>query len=192
MLITALNGSPNKNGNTKFLLEKVMNTVSDLGATTKIFDVSELLSKAKHPFCTACSNPCSGICYTGTKLEESFELLKDSDAIVVGSPSYFGTVSGQLKAYFDKTRKLRSQKGLYNKIGVCVCSGASRFGGQETTIKAIHDIMLVHGMNIIGDGYIENDCGHHGVCAQRPCENDQIAIDRAIIVGKRLFEVCKK
>jgi len=45
-------------------------------------------------------------------LEEAYEILKKADAIVMGSPVYFGSVSAQLKAFFDKTRKLRSEKAL--------------------------------------------------------------------------------
>lgn len=190
MLIVGLNGSPNKEGNTKFLLNTVLKEAEAMGAETMILEVPELLGTSKQSFCTACSTPCSGVCFKGTKLEETFELLKKADALVFGSPVYFGSVSAQLKAFFDKTRMLRGQKALYNKFGAGVTVGASKYGGQETTMKAIHDIMLVQGMVIVGDGYIENDCGHHGVCAQRPASEDEFAIKRAQILGKRLAEVC--
>jgi len=73
-----------------------------------------------------------------------------------------------------------------------VTVGGARFGGQETTMKALHDIMLVHGMTIVGDGYVGDDCGHHGVCAQQPADKDEFAIKRAKILGRRLVDVCKK
>ena len=47
------------------------------------------------------------------------------------------------ESFFDKTRKLRGEKALYNKVGAGITVGASKYGGQETTIKALHDIMLV-------------------------------------------------
>lgn len=191
MLIVGLNGSPNKNGNTKILLEKVISTAKKLGAETKILEVSEIFKGVSQPFCTVCSNPCSGQCFHGTNLEGAFDLLKQADGVVLGSPVYFGSVSGQLKAFFDKSRKLRGEKGLYNTVGAGVTVGNSRFGGQETTMKALHDIMLVQGMIIVGDGYLENDCGHHGVCAQRPGAEDSYALQRAEILGKRLVEVCE-
>lgn len=191
MLIVGLNGSPNKKGNTKALLEKVLSKAQSLGADTMILEVPELLKSLKQPFCIACSNPCSGQCYKGTKVEEAFEHLKKADGIVFGSPVYFGTVSGQLKALFDKSRKLRGEKGLYNTVAAGVSVGASKYGGQETTMRALHDIMLVQGMIIVGDGYIEDDCGHHGVCAQKPGAEDGFALRRADILAKRLVEVCK-
>jgi len=156
-----------------------------------VIDIPSVLASSKNQFCTSCSTPCSGICYVGTKIEESFNLLKKADAIVFGSPSYFGSISGQLKAFFDKSRILRGSKSLYNKIGAGVTVGGSKYGGQETTMKSLHDIMMVHGMIIVGDGFVDDDCGHHGVCAQRPSEIDEFAKKRAVILAKRLIEVCK-
>jgi len=190
MLLLGVNGSPDKDGNTKFLLNTVLAKARDLGAETTILEAGDLLQTAKYPFCNVCSNPCSGICYRGTKLEEAFELLRKADGIVFGSPVYFGTVSAQIKAFFDKTRKLRNEKALYNKVGAGVTVANSKYGGQETTMKALHDIMLVHGMIVVADGYGEDDCGHHGVCAHRPAREDEFAIKRAGILGKRLVEVC--
>jgi len=190
MFIIGLNGSPNKNGNTRFLLEKVLETAEGLGAETLLLHAGELVNSAKHPFCIACSSPCNGSCFKGTKLEEAFELMKKADGIVFGSPVYFGTVSGQLKAFFDKTRMLRKEKGLYNTLAAGVTVGSSKYGGQETTMKALHDSMLIHGMIIVGDGYGENDCGHQGVSSQRPAREDENAILRAEILGKRMVEVC--
>lgn len=191
MLLVCLNGSPNKKGNTKLLLETIAEKVKRLGSEVVILDVADLLNSLKQPFCVACSSPCSGECYKGSKLEEAFELLKKADGIIIGSPVYFGSVSGQIKAFFDKTRKLRSEKVLYNKVIAGVTVGASKYGGQETTMKAIHDMALVQGMIIVGDGFTEDDCGHHGVCAQKPSENDEFALKRAEIIAKRLVEVCR-
>ncbi|HHV65966.1 MAG TPA: flavodoxin family protein [Peptococcaceae bacterium] len=190
MLIIGLNGSPNKKGNTKLLLEKVLATTSGLGAETKILEIPEIIKSAKDPFCRACSSPCSGQCFRDTDLEAAYELLKKADGIIIGSPVYFGSVSGQLKAFFDKTRKLRGEKGLYNTVAAGVTVGGSKYGGQETTLKALHDIMLVHGMIIIGDGYYADDCGHHGICAEKPAAEDSFALRRAEVLAKRIVEVC--
>lgn len=191
MNIVGLNGSPNKEGNTSFLVNKVLEECSIRGAQTIMLNVGRIMGEQKCGFCTVCSNPCSGNCYKGTKLEDVFEILKKADGIVIGSPVYFGSVSAQLKAMFDKTRKVRANKWLYNKVGLCVSVGASKYGGEETTIKAMHDMMLVNGMIIVGDGYIDDDCGHQGVCATRPAKDDENAIKRAVISAKRLVEVCK-
>ncbi|MDP4181986.1 MAG: flavodoxin family protein [Bacillota bacterium] len=191
MFIVGINGSPNKEGNTKFLLKKVLEKTEELGAKTSVLEAEDLINSSKSSFCNACSNPCSGACFNGTKLEEAFELLKKADGIILGSPVYFGSVTGQLKAMFDKSRKYRVEKAFYNKVAAGITVGTSKYGGQETTMRALHDIMLVHGMLVVGDGYIEDDCGHHGVCAHRPAKDDEFAIKRADILAKRLVEVCE-
>jgi len=191
MLLVGLNGSPNKNGNTKELLKKIMEKARSMGGETAIIDVGDAVGSVSIPFCNVCVNPCTGQCYKGTKLEEAFELMKKADGIVFGSPVYFGSMSGQLKAMFDKSRKLRAEKAFYNTIGAGVTVAAAKYGGQETAMKALHDIMLVHGMIIVGDGFKDDDCGHHGVSAQRPSADDDYAAKRADILAKRLVEVCK-
>lgn len=187
--IIGLNGSPNKSGNTFTLLQEAMNGASALGATTEILHCTDSLKGQKNPFCINCESPCTGKCYQGKPLEKAYDLISHADGLVIGSPVYFGTVSGQIKAFWDKSRLLRTQKKLYNIVGGAVTSGSSSYGGQETTARAIQDMMMVQGMILVGDGYVENDCGHLGAMATRPAAEDQNAMTRARILGKRVVEV---
>lgn len=191
MLIVGLNGSPNSKGNTDFLLDKALNAAKDLGAEIELIEVSSGLEAIEEPYCTACSQPCSKACYEGTKLEEQYELLSKADGVIIGSPVYFGTVSAQLKAFWDMTRDLRGQNSLLNTVGGAITVGAARFGGQETTIKAVHDLMLVQGMIVIGDGDSESDAGHQGAAGQRKAAEDENAQKRAETVGRRVVKVAE-
>jgi len=189
MLIIGINGSPRKEGNSGLLLERALQGAAANGARTTVIQAAEILADVAVPFCTVCTNPCAGVCAHGNKLGETYELLKQADGIIMASPVYFGTVSGQLKALCDKTRFLRRDKSLLNVIGGAIACGASRFGGQETAVAAMHDMMLVHGMIIVGDGYGELDCGHQGVGAQKPADSDSEALRRAEMLGKRVAQV---
>lgn len=190
ILIVAINGSPDKNGNTAFLLDVALEEALKLGANVKTIDCHSVMNKQKTPFCVACSSPCTAKCIEYEFLD-SYKLLIAADGIIVGSPVYFGTVSAQLKAFFDKTRWIRTEKKLLNTVGGAIAVGASRFGGQETTIKAIHDIFMVQGMIIVGDGYYDYDCGHIGSAAQRPAEGDENGILRTRVLAKRVVQVAK-
>ncbi len=192
MLILAINGSPNKEGNTAFLLNKVLEEAGENGAQTEIIHVMDALEDQDKPYCDACSSPCNRSCIDGTELESVFARLEESDGVILGSPVYFGTVSAQMKAFWDKSRCVRTKKALIGKVGGAVSVGASRFGGQETTVRALHDIMLIQGMNIIGDGSTEFDAGHQGVCGQKPAEEDQDAIKRAKVMGRRIVKEAQK
>ena len=190
MKVLAINGSHKNDGDTAFLLGNILDECKLLGAQTELVNATEAVMSAKIPFCIKCSTPCSKKCYEGTYLEEVFQKMTEADAIIVGSPVYFGTMSGQLKCLFDKTRDLRVK--LTGKIGLAVSSGASRFGGQEATVKAIHDIMYVEGMTVIGSASHELGAGHHGVCAQSPSKNDEFAISRCKQSAHRIIEELRK
>jgi len=187
--VMAINGSPNEKGNTAFLLTEVLSECEKLGACTELLHCQQLIKMQKMPFCIVCSSPCSGKCYQDTEFEKILEKISLADALIAGSPVYFGNVSAQLKAVWDKGRKLRTEKKLLNVVGGALSVGGSRFGGQETTLRTIHDMFLVQGMIVVGDGYHEDDCGHTGAAAQRPAWEDDNAIKRAGILGKRIYEV---
>ncbi len=191
ILIVAINGSPHKAGNTSILLEKAIDECEKMGAKVELLHCQTLLRSVKSSFCVACSSPCSGKCYADTELGAALDILAKADGVIVGSPVYFGTVSGQIKSFWDRTRKLRTNKSLLNVVGAAMATGASRFGGQENTIDAIHDMFLVQGMLIIGDGHHTDTPGHFGCASQKPSTDDTYAIARARILGKRITEVAR-
>ncbi|MHB8170918.1 MAG: flavodoxin family protein [Thermincolia bacterium] len=189
MFILGLNGSPRQDGNTVFLLNTALKVAAEMGAETKLLHVAEALETAKVPYCNVCTEPCTGICSKGNKLGEMYELMREADGIIIGSPVYFGTVTAQLKGFWDKTRFLRKDKALVNTVGGVLAVGGARFGGQETTVRAAQDMMLVQGMTVIGDGFFDDDAGHQGACAQRPADEDAFGIKRVQILARRVVEV---
>ncbi|MBO8128650.1 MAG: flavodoxin family protein [Peptococcaceae bacterium] len=191
MLLVAINGSPRKNGNTAQVLRVALSEAQSMGVDTLLLYAWEGVSSAKQPFCIHCSTPCQKTCFQGTKLEEMFNVLCTADAVILGSPVYFATVSGPLKAFWDKTRSLRKDLALLNVVGGCIAVGGSRFGGQETTVRAMHDMMLTQGMTVVGDGDLTGDAGHQGVCAQQPAEQDQEVYQRTRILVRRVVDVAR-
>ncbi len=193
MYILAVNGSPNRKGNTAFLLQAVLDAAAEEGVEGRLLHVMDAIKGQKMPFCVACSSPCKEACHEqSAELKEACDALEEAAAVILGSPVYFGTVSAQLKAFWDKTRGIRSRKTLVEKPAAAVSVGAARFGGQETTIKALHDMLLIQGMTVVGEGLEDADAGHQGVCGQKPAEEDSYARGRASILGKRLAREVKK
>jgi multimeric flavodoxin WrbA len=191
MLIISLNGSPQKAGNTVVLLKEALKAAEQLGARVELIHVLDGLEDADVPYCNQCCDPCVGACAHNNKLGEQYDLMARADGIIVGSPVYFGTVSAQMKGFWDKTRFHRRTKAFLNVVGGAVSVGSTRFGGQETTVRALQDIMLVQGMTIVGDGFEEDDCGHQGACAQKPAAQDQIGLQRAAIMGRRVAQLAQ-
>ena len=193
MYILAVNGSPNRDGNTALLLRAVLEAAAEEGVEGRLIQAMDAVKGQKMPFCVACSSPCREACHAkDAGLREACEALEGAAALVLGSPVYFGTVSAQLKALWDKTRALRARKSLLGKPAGAVSVGTARFGGQETTLKALHDMLLIQGMSVVGGGSEDSDAGHQGVCAQKPAADDAYALERARTLGKRLAKEAKK
>ena len=70
-------------------------------------------------------------------------------------------------------------------------TGGARFGGQETTLRALHDMMLVQGMILVGDGHASADAGYHGCGSQAPASGDANAVMRLEILTHRVVEVAR-
>jgi len=99
----------------------------------------------------------------GAKPEEAQELLDDFQlilpslnapnlgGIIIGSPSYFRTMSALCKAFLERLAALRSPKLLLADKAVGVLAvGAYRNGGQELVIEQIQAAMLCHEVIIVG------------------------------------------
>ena len=70
------------------------------------------------------------------------------DAIVMGSPTYYGGMAAEMKKLFDDSVAFHGQ--LAGKVGGAFSSSANVGGGNETTVMDILKAMLIHGMVIEG------------------------------------------
>ncbi len=74
--------------------------------------------------------------------------LTDADAIILGSPTYYGNMSGKMKSFIDKTFAVHGK--LEGKVGGAFTSSGDTACGAETTLLSILKAMLIHGMVIRG------------------------------------------
>lgn len=79
--------------------------------------------------------------------------LPDYDAIIVGSPTRFGRIAGQMAAFWDAAGGLWAKGALNGKVGAAFTSSATQHGGQETTLFSLITNMLHFGMTIVGLDY---------------------------------------
>ena len=110
-----------KSGTTKKMAETIADEIKNNKIDVSLKDISEIKAK---------------------------ELL-EYDGIIVGSPTYYGTLSAQIKELFDASVAFHGQ--LDGKLGAAFSSAANIAGGNETTILSILEAMLIHGMIIQGD-----------------------------------------
>lgn len=79
--------------------------------------------------------------------------LPQYDAVIFGTPTRFGNMCGQMRAFLDATGQLWAQKRLVGKVGSVFTSSATQHGGQESTILSFHTTLLHQGMIIVGLPY---------------------------------------
>jgi NAD(P)H dehydrogenase (quinone) len=116
--------------------------------------------------------------------ETSLQDLTRADGIIMGSPTYYGQMSGKLKELIDETFKIHGK--LEGKVGAAFTSSGGHATGAETTLLSILHAMLVHGMIIQG----RSDHKHYGAAAVgSPNERDLESCD---VLGKRAASLVTK
>ena len=98
MRVLVINGSPRKKGNVATMLHAVSDTIND--ADVHWIDVNDL-SIRPCMGCMKCRE--TGICVLpeddGHRMAKE---IKECDALVIGTPVYWGNISGQMKLMFDR------------------------------------------------------------------------------------------
>lgn len=153
MKVIAFNGSPRKGGNTQLLIEEVFKVLESENIETELF---QLGGKLVHG-CSAC-NKCreiqNGRCHIKNDvLNLAIEKMLEADAIILGSPVYFGDVSTEIKALIDVAGYVTRANGhlLARKIGAGVV--AVRRAGMLHTFDTINNFFLINQMIVPGSTY---------------------------------------
>jgi NAD(P)H dehydrogenase (quinone) len=110
--------------------------------------------------------------------------LPGYDGIIMGSPTYYGTMAAEIKKLIDASVKFHGK--LEGKIGAAFSSSANIGGGNETTVLDILNAMLIHGMIIQGDP--QGD--HYGPVAIG--SHDSRALNECVRLGTRIAGLVKK
>lgn len=110
--------------------------------------------------------------------------LLEADAIVLGSPTYYGDMSGKLKEFIDKSVKIHGK--LEGKVGGAFTSSGGTACGAETTLLSMLHALLIHGMVVQG----RHDDKHYGAAAIESPKKDELDYCRAL--GKRVANLAAK
>lgn len=79
--------------------------------------------------------------------------LEAYDAIIIGTPTRFGLMAGQMKLFLDAAGGLWARNSLVGKVGAVFTSTGTQHGGQEATILSSHLPLLHFGMIVVGLPY---------------------------------------
>jgi multimeric flavodoxin WrbA len=104
MKVVAFNGSPRKDWNTATLLQHALQGAASQGAETKLVHLYDYNYKG----CVSCfsckvkNGDSYGRCATGDDLLPFLREAAESAAILVGSPIYFGSITGNTKSFLER------------------------------------------------------------------------------------------
>lgn len=104
MKVMAVNGSPRKNWNTGTLLKKALEGAKSKGAETEIIHLYDYSFKGCIS-CFACKKRDGknyGTCGFKDEMTPVYEMIKDIDVLFLGSPIYFGDVTGELRSFIER------------------------------------------------------------------------------------------
>ena len=104
MKVIAFNGSPRKKWNTATLLKKALEGAASQGAKTELIHLYDLNFKGCIS-CFACKTKGGksyGRCAVKDDLTPVFRKIEKADAVILGSPIYFGTVSGEMTSFMER------------------------------------------------------------------------------------------
>jgi NAD(P)H:quinone oxidoreductase type IV len=79
--------------------------------------------------------------------------LGDADAIILGTPTRYGSAAASMQAFIDATGGHWVKGSLIGKVGSAFCSTASQHGGQETTLMSLFTFFFHQGMIVAGVPY---------------------------------------
>jgi NAD(P)H dehydrogenase (quinone) len=79
--------------------------------------------------------------------------LEHYDAIIIGTGTRFGRISGQMASFLDGAGGLWAKGAFNGKVGAAFTSSATQHGGQETTLFSIITNLLHFGMVVVGLPY---------------------------------------
>lgn len=170
MLVYGIVGSQKKNGNVDLLVSEVLRGASSQGAQTRKIFLNDLQIKP----CQSCGvDPDPKYCLFDDDMKVVFDALESSDAIVLGSPVYFDTVSAQTKLMIDRSnclmpfvqrpdgttgfdkRMRKSKKGVF----IAVAGADQEFNTIQTTIRGFFNWANIELMETIFYPHDDSELG---------------------------------
>lgn len=182
-------------GNNHAMAQAVGEGASAAGAEVRVRLVAETV-----PADVRAKNPAWAAFADKTQADPKAELadLDWADGLIFGTPTRFGNVAAQLKAFLDSAGGLWFQGKLANKVYAGFTSAQNAHGGQESTLLALYNSFYHFGGVIASPGYTDplvfasggNPYGPSVTAnGQGPTDHD---LAHARYLGKRVADIAKK
>ncbi len=146
-----ISGSP-RLGSTDYVVQRALEYAQEKYSVEKAYFSCH---QKRLTFCIHCDHCMKKEgCIFKDDMEEVYTLIEWADALIVGTPVYQGTLSGQTKVLLDRCRALVAKSPLFfkDKVGAAIAVGGDRIGGQELAVEAIINFYIINEMIAVGGG----------------------------------------
>ncbi len=123
-----------------------------------------------------------------------------ADGIIFGTPTRFGAMAAELKAYIDSLGGLWAKGALNGKVGSAFAGSAMAHGGNESTVISLYNPMAHLGLIIVPTGFADavmfknagSPYGASVVSGNPPAGPTPEELDVARFQGRRVAQIAKK
>jgi multimeric flavodoxin WrbA len=156
MNVIAVNGSPRKDWNTATMLKSALEGAESVGAQTKLVHLYDLTFKG----CTSCfsckrkGSTTAGLCAMRDELREVLKEILAADALILGSPVYFGDVTGEMRSFLER---LMFPNITYDEFGKSLVEHPISCGfvftmncPEQFMVNAHYDILFENHSHLMG------------------------------------------
>lgn len=186
-----------RNGSTEALANAVAEGARTEGAEVRLRRARDIVGAdimAKAP----------GWAENAARMNAQYEAPTEADAewadgIVFGTPTRFGNVSSELKAFIDSLGGVWFRGVLNGKVGSAFCSTSTRHGGNESTSITLFNVMSHLGLIIVPLGYADpamfqgfgTPYGASSVSGQNSAPPTPEELEVANFQGRRVAQVAR-
>ena len=174
MKVLLLNGSPRKEGCTYTALTEIAETLKKNGVEAEIFQAGDPSQE---------------------NVADAAAIMKEADALIVGSPVYWASPSGQIIEFMDKFAS-KAGKDMIHKPAAAVAS--ARRAGTTATLDVLIKYFTYHQMPVVSGNYWTMVHGNtpddvrkdaEGLQIMRTLGNNMAWLLKCIEAGKKYFSV---
>lgn len=123
-----------------------------------------------------------------------------ADGVIFGTPTRFGSVASELKAYIDSLGGLWAQGKLNGKAGSAFAGSSQMHGGNESTVISLWNPLAHLGFIIVPTGYADgvmfagagSPYGASVISGHPPAGPSEAELAVARFQGQRVTQVARK
>lgn len=185
-----------RNGSTEALAKAIAEGAESEGAVVTLRRAREIVSREIMAHAKGWAESADAM---NARYEAPTEAdAEGADAIIFGTPTRFGSVSSELKAYIDSLGGLWFQGKLNGKVSGAFTSTSTVHGGSESTIISLYNPLAHLGLIIVPLGYADpalfkagTPYGASTVAGQQSTPPTADDLEVARFQGRRIAQVAK-